>query len=171
MKAVVLLLVAMVMVVSVSADLPCTSVAMRCCHHAIRCLTAFTSEVNEFRGAGLTPSLVLDNVPEGSTLAAFQNETITVENTCPKGLVRDCPLGYDYFPDVNSAGENSCQKRDQSILGGSESNIYNPDQVKPFDTIQECIISATAMSYSADYCLEPFHQAMRHCLLEIGRKG
>lgn len=73
------------------------------------------------------------------------NSTITVENTCPKGrvllfffiscsliprpisdsdipfwlcvgLVRDCPLGYDYFPDVNSEGKAGALIRDLMSL-------------------------------------------------------
>ena len=146
------------------ADLPCTESARTCCQYAIRCLVAFGSEVYSSRTGN--PHWYLKAPGDYNLRGLPQQGAITVDSVCPKGLARDCPLGYDYFTDVNSEGRNMCKKYDQTLVGH-----YNPDETVPFNTISDCIATSTVMSYSVDYCLEPYWQAVRHCLFEIGRKG
>jgi hypothetical protein len=56
--------------------------------------------------------------PSGSAALGLQTGPITVNSVCPKGLARDCPLGYDYFTDVNSEGLFMIRWLISTILSG-----------------------------------------------------
>eukprot|EP00211_Chloroparvula_japonica_P009280 CAMPEP_0119120192 /NCGR_PEP_ID=MMETSP1310-20130426/1343_1 /TAXON_ID=464262 /ORGANISM="Genus nov. species nov., Strain RCC2339" /LENGTH=155 /DNA_ID=CAMNT_0007109659 /DNA_START=241 /DNA_END=708 /DNA_ORIENTATION=+ len=128
--------------------------ASDCCLYAHNCLAYFGSSID----------------PDGAWIHEFDSSESPVDSDfCNDNLVPQCPPAYDFI-------DGSCVAHDFSLASES----FRPSIVAPIVSLQDCLTRSTqaitgdnvkssgATSFDSSYCILPFMDAMRVCLLHLG---